>query len=144
MWSKRARAWATYCIVVFLPWDSHLETRLKGGVDWLEQWSQSVLSTPHRDAEGTINRARITAMLNATQALSVKKKEKKLCSQWKFRAADRFGKEEFAELLGFDGLPARKHNDRAVDTAALLQALADIQAHSDWTHLRTASLTRCP
>ena len=143
-WRKRAEKWAVFCIVTFLPWTEATAAMLRGGYEAFEKWSVDVLrSSSERigdPVDRAVNRARLQAMMNATQGLRAREGEKRLCSDFKYRNTDNFSKAEYLSLMaGRDGAPSKLSRE-ANDAVAILRELANLDMNSKLTELDPLSL----
>ena len=142
-WRKRANKWAAFCVVTFLPWTEATEAILKGGYSAFEAWSVEVLRASSErlgdPVERAVNRARLQAMMNATQGLRAREGEKRLCTDFKYRGTDNFSKEEYLAMMAVDGAPQKKTTG-AIDAVAVLRELANLDMHSTVTELDPLSV----
>eukprot|EP00760_Papus_ankaliazontas_P018096 PhM_4_TR17427/c1_g2_i1/m.87422 len=89
-WHERCRKWATFCVLVFLPWstsDAAMAERLRNPFEFLQSWSSDIV---HGRNRSVIDLCRHTAMWNCTTASSQDVVERKLCSTFRYRNADKW------------------------------------------------------
>ena len=107
---------------------------LQGGYPAFVKWSEKVIKDSEERTgdpiEGPIARARLGAMMNATQGLRARPLEKRLCSDFKYRNTDHFSNEEYARLSSGDGGVPRKRVADAATTAELLRHIANMDMDS--------------
>ena len=139
LWRRRADTWAIFCIITFLPWNTDMVCLLQGGYPAFVKWSEKVIKDSEERTgdpiEGPIARARLGAMMNATQGLRARPLEKNLCSEFKYRNTDHFSKEEYASLSSGNGGVPRKRCSDAATTAELLRQIANMDMDSKESRL---------
>ena len=107
---------------------------LKGGYRAFVSWSQQVIKDSEERTgdpiEAPIARARLGAMMNATQGLRARPTEKMWCSDFKYRNVDKFSDEEFARLSSGNVVSHKKNCADAATTAHLLREIANMDMDS--------------
>jgi len=140
-WSKRAETWAHYCAVTFLPWNSTTRKIIEEGFQGLDGWARRVIAASRAgDPSVSVDRARLGAMMAATQGLLSKEHEKKLCSLFRYRNTDDFSLEEYKSLAEVDrvtgGLSTKPCAPEMVE---ILREIANLDMNAKECELNAAS-----